>query len=114
MNDQTDPKLKAAMEEIKAILKKHDLAGVVILNTPDVMEHLFHLQASWNCFRIDGNLLRANTTTFPQDKKREVLENSISLCCALSGVLGALQADADKAVHIFDGFDFQHIARKVG
>lgn len=32
------PKLKAAMEEIKAVLKKHDIAGVVALHTPHIIE----------------------------------------------------------------------------
>lgn len=31
------PKLKAAMEEIKAILRKHDIAGVVALHTPEII-----------------------------------------------------------------------------
>ncbi len=31
-------KLKAAMEEVKAILKKHDIAAAVVLHTPEIVE----------------------------------------------------------------------------
>jgi hypothetical protein len=45
---QYSPKLKKAMEEIKAILKKHDIAGCIILHTPGFSEYLNHIETSYS------------------------------------------------------------------
>jgi hypothetical protein len=55
---QYSPKLKKAMEEIKAILKKHDVGGVVILHTPGHSEYLHKLDPSYSCAKVDGNEVR--------------------------------------------------------
>lgn len=46
---QYSPKLKKAMEEIAAVIKKHDIAGVVVLHTPNYSEHRMFLQPSYSC-----------------------------------------------------------------
>ena len=46
---QYSPKLKKAMEEIAAVIKKHDIAGVVVLHTPNYSEHKMFLQPSYSC-----------------------------------------------------------------
>lgn len=50
---QYSPKLKTAMEEIKEILRKHDIAAVVILHTPGHSEYLNHFKTSYSCASID-------------------------------------------------------------
>ena len=42
-------KLKVAAEEIKEILKKHDIAGAVILHTPGHGEYFVQLNPSYSC-----------------------------------------------------------------
>jgi hypothetical protein len=49
---QYSPKLKTAMEEIKAIMKKHDIGGWVILHTPGHSEFLNKLDPSYSCITI--------------------------------------------------------------
>lgn len=44
-----DVKLKIVAEEIKEILKKHDVAGAIVLHTPGYGEYLFHLNTSYSC-----------------------------------------------------------------
>lgn len=44
-----DSNLKAAMEEIKAVLKKHDCAGLVTLASPSHTEYLYGISPSWSC-----------------------------------------------------------------
>lgn len=46
MNPET--KLKVAAEEIKEILKKHDIAGAVQLHTPGHGEYFFHIHPSYS------------------------------------------------------------------
>lgn len=42
-------KLKIAAEEIKEILRKHDIAGSVVLHSPAYGEHFIHLNTSYSC-----------------------------------------------------------------
>lgn len=46
-------RLKVARAEIEAILKKHDLAGVVVLHTPGMTEFFYDIQPSYSCAWID-------------------------------------------------------------
>lgn len=46
-------RLKLARTEIEAVLKKHDLAGVVVLHTPGMSEFFYDIQPSYSCVSID-------------------------------------------------------------
>jgi hypothetical protein len=50
---QYSPKLKVAMEEIKEILRKHDIAGLVALHTPGFSEYLMKIDPSYSCAKFD-------------------------------------------------------------
>ena len=47
-------KLKQAAEEIIAILKKHDIAGFVVLHTPGYSEYLNHIEPTYSCLKLSG------------------------------------------------------------
>lgn len=55
---QYSPKLKTAMEEIKAILSKHDIGAMVVLHTPGYSEFLNKLNPSYSCIIQDGDHVR--------------------------------------------------------
>lgn len=55
-----DPKLKEAMEEIRSVLKKYDIAGAVTLASPTHSEYMNEISPSWSCARIE---------TTPEGKK---------------------------------------------
>lgn len=46
-------RLKVARAEIEAVLKKHDLAGVVTLHTPGMTEFFYDITPSYSCVWID-------------------------------------------------------------
>jgi hypothetical protein len=48
-----NPVLELAAKEIAAVLKKHDIAGVVQLFTPGFNKYAMHLQPSWSVIAID-------------------------------------------------------------
>lgn len=50
---QYSPKLKKAMQQIKDILSKHDIAGIVILYEPQHSEHLIKVDPTWSCAKLD-------------------------------------------------------------
>ncbi len=63
---QYSPKLKIAIEEIKEILKKHDIAAVVVLSAPDFVEYLTRIDPSYSCASfIEGGIrVRAKKEDF--------------------------------------------------
>jgi len=50
---QYSPKLKTAMEEIKEIMKKYDIAGIVSLHTPGHGEHFTRIDPSYSCAKFE-------------------------------------------------------------
>jgi hypothetical protein len=57
--NKAEIKLKTAAEEIKEILRKHDLAGAVSLHSPGHGEHFVHLNPSYSCAYVyEDNTVR--------------------------------------------------------
>lgn len=52
---QYHPKLKKAMEQIKEILREHDIAAYVVLHTPGYSEYLNHISPSYSCAKHEGD-----------------------------------------------------------
>jgi hypothetical protein len=50
---QYSPKLKKAAERIKAILKEHDIAGVVAIHEPGFSEFIIEVSPSYSCATFD-------------------------------------------------------------
>lgn len=55
---QYHPKLKMAMNEIMGILSRHDLAAIIVLNTPGHTEFLMKIDPSYSCAKVEGDILR--------------------------------------------------------
>lgn len=55
---QYSPKLKKAMEEIKRILKDHDIAASVVLHTPGHSEYYLRINPSYSCATLNKGELR--------------------------------------------------------
>ena len=54
MKTPYDPKLREAMEDIKAVLRKHDIMGCAVLASPTHSEFLCDPGASWSVARIEN------------------------------------------------------------
>lgn len=82
---ESDPKLKAAMEEIKPILAKYDCMATVLLASPTHSEFLFAPEASWSVCRWEPRAdqpdvlrFRSKLEDFPnKEAQREVTENTV-------------------------------------
>lgn len=46
-------RLKTARIEIEAVLKKHDLAGVVVLHTPGMVEYFYDIRPTYSVCWVD-------------------------------------------------------------
>lgn len=84
------PKLKKAMEQIKTVLKEHDIAGVVVIHTPGFSEYLNHLDTSYSCAHVspDGGKItvRLKRSEVGQAKAKQLAEDTYNMIVHLSRV----------------------------
>lgn len=52
---QYSPKLRAALEEIKAVCKKHDIAGAFVLHEPGFAEYGLAFEPSYSLCKLISN-----------------------------------------------------------
>jgi len=75
-----DPKLKEAMCEITAIMRKHDIGGHIILSSKSHAEFRFE-PPKWSAVTIDDEIgirVRTNSDLYPnKEAKRAALESSV-------------------------------------
>ena len=93
---QYSPKLKKAMEQIKAILKEHDIAAYVVLHTPGYREYLNHISPSYSCAKFEGDSavrVRAKLEDYGGDAKirNQKLTDTVNM---VSHFTDALSRDA--------------------
>lgn len=69
------------MQEIKEVLLRHDIAGVVILHTPGHSEELYHLTPGYSCATIEptgGIRFKAKLAEFGGDVNKLVKKQADS------------------------------------
>ena len=69
------PKLRKAMEEIKDVLKKHDIAGFIAIHTPGHVEYSHNLMPSYSACNIDNTtgivVIKGKLEHYLGDKKEQ-------------------------------------------
>lgn len=89
-----DLKLKVIAEEIKEILKKHDVAGAVALHTPGHGEYFVTLNPSYSCvYQVKDEEIRlyAKKADFATiEEYTEKVTNSSNMLVLLTDCLGTL------------------------
>lgn len=98
---QYSPKLKKAMSEIKDILHKHDIAGLVVLHTPGYGEYLMELSPSYSRLKIDPEkgFMRFKAKLeddFKGDKK--AMEKAVAETCNMLSIIGEIGVDKSLVV----------------
>ena len=76
-----DPKLKEAMAEIAAIMRKHDIGGYVQLVSQTHSEFRYELSPSWSAMqKIDGGVrFKVDTKEVGQAEGRKLAEETLHL-----------------------------------
>ena len=104
---QYSPKLKTAMEEVKAVLKKHDIAGFVLLHTPGFIEYINQINPSYSCaFIQDGQLrVRLKTAELPGGKEqaKKLAEDTYNMITLMNDII---------TMHAAGYIDFQKMLKK--
>ena len=86
---QFSPKLKVAAEEIKAILKKHDIAAAIVLHTPGNAEFVLEIEPSYSCAKklSNGVHFKAKKEDYNDELKRnQVVCDTVNMFSLLSEV----------------------------
>lgn len=111
--EQFDPKLKAAMEEIKVILARYDCAASVILQSPKHVEHLIHVSPSWSCMALENNRIRFKAALATGDAAEK--ERGIQSLGTVMGFIDAarlIQENFEKlALMIGEKVGIEHVSR---
>lgn len=104
---QYSPKLKKAMEEIKAVLKKHDIAGFAVLHTPGHVEYLNLINPSYSCALLqDGQFkVRLKTAELPGGKAqaKQLAEGTYNMVTLMTDII---------TMHAAGYIDFQKMLKE--
>lgn len=109
---QYSPKLKKAMDEIIDVLKKHDIAGFVILHTPGYSEYLNHCTTSYSCATVtpEGVRLRLKSAEVGKEKARQIAADTCNMVIHFAKHLAAnamFYMDTEKILR--EKFDVQDL-----
>lgn len=89
-------RLKVARAEIEAVLKKHDLAGVVVLHTPGMAEFFYDITPSYSCvsFNEATQYLRVKSKLADYPSAEEQRHDQAATANMTIGLAGDLVAAA--------------------
>lgn len=93
-------RLKVARIEIEAILRKHDLAGVVILHTPGMTEFFYDVRPSYSCAWIDQEHQRVRVKSLAADYGGDVQAQLLDQAASANLFYG-LASDLTAAASMF-------------
>jgi len=78
------PKLRKAIDEIKGVLDKYDIAGLIVLHEPNHGEFLLNINPSYSCISFQADGLRINTKPFEStESKNEAVKNTCNMTSSL-------------------------------
>jgi hypothetical protein len=108
-----DPVLKAAAEEIKSVLRKHDIAALITLQSPNSVEYVREVSPTWSCAKVeqmpDGLMIRvrAKSAEFASKQDQKLcVERTVGM---LIGFKHQSERDADCMSDLIYG-----VAKQVG
>lgn len=106
---QYSPKLKMAMEEIKAIIKKHDIAAAIVIHTPGHSEYLNALNPSYSCMEYGGRgkvTFKTKSSHYGGDKKKrdQMAKDTSNMLHAIGMTAGQQAMTIIELSKFFDDF----------
>lgn len=102
---QYSPKLKKAAAEIKAIIKKYDIAASIVLHTPGHAEFLLEITPSYSCAKLNHDHVhfKAKKEDFNDEQKRmQTISDTANMMNCLSEVVAK---NAMMLINVSEQFD---------
>lgn len=88
---QYSPKLKKAMEEIKEIVKKYDIAAFVVLNDGDgFSEYLNAISPSYSCAKVaeNGIQFRLKGSEVGKERAQQIAHGTFNMVTHFADMIG--------------------------
>lgn len=106
-----------AIKEIREVLKKHDLAGVVMIQDTLELAYLKEVSPSWSCASLsaDGEFrIKANREDFPsKESQKACIESTLGMVLGFMNESERNHKDFSHIVAMFsEHFDFSHFERR--
>ena len=116
----SDPKLKEAAEEIKGVLKKHDIAAMVWLASAEHMEYLTVIDPSWSALSLEEIMddvlirFRCRRKDYPSaEAHAEALRVTIGLLAGFLDMAKRREEDmANMLAMLARDVEFSHITKE--
>lgn len=117
--EPSDPNLLAAMEKIKTVLREHDIAAIVLLESPTHGEWLNHITPSWSAAkwisdeRGQGIHVHALAKDYPsQEAHKKALADTTGMLCGLRDGAAQVQRNMDQVlVELSKHISIEHVSR---
>ena len=99
-----NPEILPVLDEITAVLKKHDMTGIIIVGNRSHMDWRVHVEASWSCAKpeeVDGLSgvairIRCKREDFPSaEAQRACLERTIGMFVSAGDVMIRIQENIE-------------------
>lgn len=104
---QYSPKLKKVAAELKAILDRENIAGIVILHEPGFIEYVLKIDPPYSCASFDGTQLRIRAKLvedFNGDKAAWTLKtnDTVNMVVGLGRQLEEMAGSFRQLKHLLD------------
>lgn len=114
----SDPRLKEAMAEIKAVMQRHDIAGAITLVSPYASEFLYHIDPSWSVAFFEGSdrlRIRARAEDFAsQDQAHFCVESTVHMICTTRDIAAQTFGNMERLLAILgEHFEIEHTPHPV-
>lgn len=112
-----DPKLKAAMEEVKGILEKYDIAGSVLLSSPANIEFLRSFKTSWTAAWIESDgCLRIRCKQADYATREDWVKIMTATVGLFAGLVDAHRNETEQLTRVLamlaEKVDFDHMTKE--
>jgi hypothetical protein len=115
-----NPDLLPVLDEITAVLKKHDVAGVIIVGNKTHTDWRLEVEPSWSCTRIEnfedhiGVHFRSKRSEYPsREKQVETLRLTVATFLGFGDCLVKLKEQNDAILDVIaHHIDVSHVSKE--
>ncbi|HEX4085281.1 MAG TPA: hypothetical protein VHY22_10250 [Chthoniobacteraceae bacterium] len=103
------------MEEIKTVLRNHDIAAIVVLGSPTHNEYLYELAPTWSCAFVENGVLRIRSARadYPSAAaQRQHVTDTVGLIAGFRDLAEQALDNMSRLLRVLgDHFDITHRTR---
>jgi len=97
-----NPEIAPAIKEIHAVLKKYDMAGLIIVANKTHTDYLMEIEPSWSCARLEQKddtieiRVRSKLVDYPSpEAQKDSLEKTVGVFVTFHDILRCLQKNVE-------------------